>query len=85
MASWDGDEDQEMSTDTEVAVTVRRLWVDDPMASASLQGAVHDTLAPATAPWPQEEEYHYDSDDLVLNLDEEYPGLAEQIVEWQAA
>ena len=34
---------------------------------------------------PQEqEEYYYDSDDSVLDLDEEYLGLAECIVEWQA-
>ena len=47
---------------------------------------MHNTLALATAPRLQEqEEYYYDSDDSVLNLDEEYPGLAERIVEWQAA
>ena len=69
-ASRDGDEDQEMSTDTEVAVMVRQLQVDDPVASASLQGAVCDMLAPATAPRPQEEEYYYDSDNSVLNLDD---------------
>ena len=58
----------------------------DPVASASLQGTMHDTPVPATAPRPQEqEEYYYDSDDSVLDLDEEYPGLAECIVEWQAA
>ena len=39
----------------------------------------------AMAPRPQEqEEYYYDSDDSVLNLDEEYLGLVECIVEWQA-
>ena len=42
-------------------------------------------LALAMAPRPQEQdEYYYDSDDSVLNLDEEYLGLAECIVEWQA-
>ena len=59
--------------------------MDDPVASVSLQGAVHDTLQPATAPRLQEqEEYYYNSDDSVLDLDEEYPGLVEHIVEWQA-
>ena len=57
----------------------------DPIASASLQGTMRDTLVPATATRLQEqEEYYYDSDDSVLDLDEEYPGLAECIVEWQA-
>ena len=85
-ADRDADGDQEMSTDTEAATTVRRLKVGDPMASASLQGAMCDTLASATAPRLQEqEEYYYNSDDSVLDLDEEYPGLAECIVEWQAA
>ena len=74
-----------MSTESEAAVTVRRLRVDNPVASVSLQGAVRDTLMLATAPRPQEEEYYYDLDDSVLNLDEEYLGLAQQIVEWQAA
>ena len=79
------DGDQEMSTDTEAVMMVRRLKVDDPVASASLRGAVHNMLMLATAPRPQEqEEYYYDSDDSVLNLDEEYLGLAECIVEWQA-
>ena len=77
------DDDQEMNTDTEAAVTVRRLKVNDPVATVSLQRAVCDTLAPATAPRPQEpKELHYDSDDSVLDLDEEYPGLGEQIIEW---
>ena len=31
------DDDQEMSTDTEAAVTVRRLRVRDPVAMVSLQ------------------------------------------------
>ena len=75
-----------MSTDTKAAVTVRKLRVSDPVTTASLQQAVHDTLALATAPRPQEpEELHYDSDDSVLDLDEEYPGLGEQIIKWQAA
>ena len=50
-----------------------------------LQKAVSDTLAPATAPQPPEQEYYYDLDDLVLNLDKDYPDLAKHIVEWQAA
>ena len=36
-------------------------------------------------PWPQEpEDLHYNSDDSVLDLDEDYPGLGERIIEWQA-
>ena len=85
-ANRDTDDDQEMSTDTEAAVTVRRLQVSDPVATGSLQRAVHDTLMPATAPRPQDpEEFYYGSDDSVLNLDEEDPGLGEHIIEWQAA
>ena len=42
-------------------------------------------LVPATAPRPQDpEEFYYDSDDSVLDLDKEYPGLGEHIIEWQA-
>ena len=74
-----------MSTDTEAANTVRRLQLHCPAATASLQMAVREALAPATATRPQEEEYQYDSDDSVLDLDEEYPGLAERVVQWQAA
>ena len=85
-ASRDVDDNQEMSTDTEAAMTVGRLQVGDPVATASLQRAMHDTLAPATAPRPQDpEEFYYDSDDSVLDLDEEYLGLQEHITEWQAA
>ena len=85
-AGRDADGNQEMSTETEAAMMVRRLKVGDPVASASLQGTVCNTLAPAMAPKPQEqEEYYYNSDDSVLDLDEEYPGLGECIVEWQAA
>ena len=40
---------------------------------------------PATAASLQEEEYQYDSDDSVLDLDEEYLGLAELVMQWQAA
>ena len=47
--------------------------------------AVHEALVPATATRPQEEEYQYDSDDSVLDLDEEYLGLAEWVVQWRAA
>ena len=85
-AGRDADDDQEMSTDTEAAVTVRQLKVSNPVATVLLQRAVHDTLAPATAPRPQDpEEFYYDSNDSVLDLDEEYPGLGECIIEWQAA
>ena len=56
------------------------------MATALLQRAVRDTLMPATALRPQDpEEFYYDLDDSVLDLDEEYPGLGERIIEWQAA
>ena len=56
------------------------------MAIASLQRAVCDMLMPATAPRPQDpEEFYYDSDDSVLDLNEEYPGLGECIIEWKAA
>ena len=74
-----------MSTDTEAANTVRRLQLHCPAATASLQMAVREALVPATAARPQEEEYQYDSDDSVLDLDEEYPGLAEWVVQWWAA
>ena len=84
-AGRDADNDQEMSTNTEVAVMVRQLKVNDPIATASLQGTVRDMLLLATAPKPQDlEEFYYDSDDSVLNLHEEYPGLGKRIIEWQA-
>ena len=72
-----------MSTDTEAANTVRCLQLHCPAAKASLQMAMREALTPATATQP-EEEYHYDSDS-VLDLDEEYPDLAEQVMQWQAA
>ena len=74
-----------VSTDTEAANTVRRLQLHCLVATVSLQMAVHEALAPATATRPQEEEYQYNSDDSVLDLDEEYPGLAERVVQWRAA
>ena len=49
-ANQDQDENQDMSTDTEAAVMVRQLQVDNPTASASLQEAVRHMLALATAP-----------------------------------
>ena len=73
-----------MSTDTEATNTVRHLQLHCSMATASLQMAMREALAPATAARPQEE-YHYDSDDSVLDLDEEYPDLAERVVQWRAA
>ena len=72
------------STNTEAANTVRRLQLH-PRATASLQMAMREALAPATATRLQEEEYQYDSDDSVLDLDEEYLGLAEWVVQWWAA
>ena len=74
-----------MSTDTEAANTVRHLQLHCPVATASLQMAMREALAPATATRPQEEEYQYDSDDSVLDLDEEYTGLAERVMQWWAA
>ena len=47
--------------------------------------AVREALVPATATRLQEEEYQYDSDDSVLNLDEEYLGLAERVMQLRAA
>ena len=47
--------------------------------------AVCDMLALATAPRPAEEEYYYNSDDSVVDLDEKFSELAESIVQWQAA
>ena len=74
-----------MSTDTEAANTVRHLQLHCLAATALLQMAVREALAPATAARPQEEEYQYDSDDSVLDLDKEYPGLAERVMQWWAA
>ena len=74
-----------MSTDTEATNTVRHLQLHCPAATASLQMAMHEALTPATAARLQEEEYQYDSDNSVLDLDEEYPGLAERVVQWRAA
>ena len=85
----DLDEEESMSSDMEAAKTVRRLQLDSPAATASLQVAVRKALMLATAAQPQEEEeeeeYYYDSDDSVLDIDEQYPKLAERVVQWQAA
>ena len=71
-----------MSADTEAAKTVRRLQLDSPAAMVSLQVAIHEALKPATATQLQEEEeYYYDS---VLDIDKQYPELAEWVVQWQA-
>ena len=79
------DSDDCVSTDTEAANTVRRLQLHCLVATASLQMAVPEALVLATATRLQEEEYQYDSDDSVLDLDEEYLGLAERVVQWWAA
>ena len=83
----DLDEEESMSTATEATKTVRRLQLDSPAAAASLQVAVRKALvlATATRPKEEEEEYYYDSDDSVLDIDEQYPELAERVVQWQAA
>ena len=78
----DWDEEESMSADTEAAKTVRRLQLDSPAAMVSLQVAIHEALKPATATQLQEEEeYYYDS---VLDIDKQYPELAEWVVQWQA-
>ena len=74
-----------MSTNTEAAETIQRLNLQCSTATESLQVAVREVLAPATATRPQEEEYYYDSDDSVLDIDKQYPELAEWVVQWQAA
>ena len=81
----DLDEEEYMSTNTEATETVRWLQLHCPTAVASLQVALREGLMPATAAQPQEQEYYYDSDDSVLNIDEKYPELAERVVQWQAA
>ena len=81
--NWESDDCT--STDTEAANTVRHLQLHCPAATASLQMAVREALARATATQLQGEEYQYDSDDSVLDLDEEYPGLAERVMQWWAA
>ena len=81
----DLDEEESMSTNMEATEMVRQLQLDSPAATASLQVAVCEVLVPATAAQRQEEEeYYYDSDDSVLNIDEQYPELAERVVQWQA-
>ena len=80
----DLDEEEYMSTDTEAAQTVWWLQLHCSTATVSLQEAMHEALMPAAATRLQEQEYNYDSDDSVLDLDEEYPNLAEWVVQWQA-
>ena len=84
-AEGNRDSDDCTSTDTEAANTVRRLQLHCPAATATLQMAVCEALAPATAACPEKEEYLYNSDDSVLDLDEEYPGLEERVVQLRAA
>ena len=84
-ARADAEEEESMSTDMEAAETVRRLNLQCSESTESLQIAVREVLAPAMAPRPVEEEYYYDSDDSVVDLDEQYPDLKERIVQWQAA
>ena len=79
------EEEESMSTDTEAAGTVCRLNLQCPESTESLQVAMHEALTPATAPRPAQEEHYYDSDDSVVDLDEQYPYLAQRIVQWQAA
>ena len=72
-AGQDPDEDQEMSTDMEASQNVSQLCLNKQGASELLQEAVCDTLVQATAPQLEEEEYYYDSDDSVVDLDVECP------------
>ena len=83
-AAQSQESDDCMSTDTEAANTVRRLQLHCLAATASLQMAVREALAPATAARP-EQDYYYDSDDSILDLDEEYPDVAERVMQWRAA
>ena len=78
----DLNEEEYMSTDTEAAETVRWLQLHCPTATASLQVAVCEALALATAARLQEQEYYYDSDNSVLDINEKYPELAEWVVQW---
>ena len=50
-------------------------------ATCSLGIPAGDMLVAATTPLPQEQEYYYDSDDSVLDLDAEFPDIAEWVVE----
>ena len=84
-AEGDQESDDCRSTNTEATNTVRRLELHCLVATALLQMAVHEVLAPATAAHPQEEGYQYNSDASVLDLDEEYPGLAEWVMQLWAA
>ena len=79
------EEEESMSTDMEAAETVHRLNLQCPESMESLQVAMHQALTLATAPRPAQEEHYYDSDDSVVDLDEQYPYLAQRIVQWQAA
>ena len=63
-------EEEYMSTDMEATETVWWLQLHCPTAMASLQVAVCEALMPATAARLQEQEYYYDSDDSVLDIDE---------------
>ena len=46
---------------------------------------MREVLTPATATRPGEDKYYYDSDDSVLDIDQQFPELAERIGQWQAA
>ena len=78
----DQDRDHKMSINTEASQNVSQLHLNDQGASESLWEAMHDTLAQATAPQPEEEEYYYDSDDLVVDLDAKCPEMVQWMVEW---
>ena len=75
-------EEEGMSTDTEAAEAVNRLRLQCPEATNTLDRVVHKVLAPAMATRPEDEEeededeYRYDSDDSVVDLNEQYPEVA---------
>ena len=74
-------EEESMSTDMEATETIRQLNLQCPESTESLQVAMHEALALATAARPTEEEYYYDSDDLVLDIDKQFPELAERVMQ----
>ena len=61
------------------------LFVGDLVASASLQAAICESLTPATDPCLEDQEYYYDFDDSVVDLDTEFPDISEQVVAWRVA
>ena len=46
---------------------------------------VFPTGTPANASRPEEQDYYYDSEDSVVDLDTKYPDISEWVVEWKVA